>query len=256
MKILRLLMLGTLGLAALSTAHADYCKFQAERSGSVDAAGATRAVIRVGAGDLEVRGTPDAARVAAQGRACASSQALLDALQLSVRRDGDVIHVEGSAPQNVVMVGTAGASMDVGVALPPGLPVEIQDSSGDTKVTGLDQVSLRDSSGDIEVTDIGSIDLEDSSGDIRIDRARGDVLVNLDSSGDIGIHDVGGRVEIGSDGSGEIRVERVAGSVTIGADGSGEIVVQDVKGDFTVGSDGSGGIVHRNIGGKISVPQD
>lgn len=256
MKIRRSLVLGSLGLVALSTAHADNCKFEAERSGSVDAAGATRAVIRVGAGDLEVRGAPDAARVAAQGRACASSQQLLDALQLTVRRDGDVIYVEGQAPQNVVMVGSAGASMDVGVALPPGLPVEIQDSSGDTKIKGLDKVSLRDSSGDIEVRDIGSIDLEDSSGDIRIDRARGDVLINLDSSGDIEIDDVGGRVEIGSDGSGEIRVGRVGGSVTIGSDGSGEIVVRDVKGDFTVGADGSGGIVHTNVGGKVSVPLD
>lgn len=252
-------IIGILGLAAVATglgaAHAD-CAFTAQRDGAAELAGVAKVVITAGPGDLHIVASADAKRIAARGNACASSQALLDNLLLEVRREGDVVHIDAGARggAKVITIGNAYASLDVGVALPPGLPVEVRDSSGDTEVRGVASLALDDSSGDIRIRDVGSAEIRDSSGDISVVGARGDVTVTFDGSGDIVIDDVGGNVEIGSDGSGEVRITRVKGSVTIGADGSGDIIVNDVGGDFTLGNDGSGDVVTKNIAGKISVP--
>lgn len=244
-----------IAVCGAGAAHAD-CKFTADRDGAADIAGVTKVVLRAGPGDLNIVGSADSKRIVAKGHACASSQALLDNLLLEVRREGDVVYIDAGLgnTDKIITVGNTYAHLNVGIALPAGLRIEARDSSGDTKVSGVEAIALHDGSGDIEIEDVGSVTVEDGSGDIEIDRTRGDAVVTLDGSGDIEIEDVGGSVEIGSDGSGEIRVERVIGSVVVGSDGSGNIEVANVGGDFTVGTDGSGGIDYREVAGKISVP--
>src|SRR5688572_19207899 len=85
-------------LALVDTATAWDCKFRAERSGAVDVAGVQKIVLRTGAGELEVNGRDGTTRVSASGTACASSQELLDAMQISVRREGNTAYVETNIP--------------------------------------------------------------------------------------------------------------------------------------------------------------
>lgn len=255
----------------------DNCDFRADRSAGMDAAGVARIVIRAGAGDLKVRGAADARRIDAKGTACAGKQALLDQLQVTVRREGDVVYVETQLPQDQdgwSWGKNEYAYIDLGVTLPSNTAIEAVDSSGDATFEDLKSVAVQDSSGDLdlariagaadvgdssgdlEIENVGSVRVRDSSGDVDIDEVRGDVVVENDSSGDIEIAQVEGSVVVDNDSSGSIRAEDVRGSVTVNNDSSGDIYAGRVKGDFTVKSDSSGSIGHTAIGGKVSVPRE
>lgn len=254
------------------------CKHSADRSGGVDAAGAEKVVIRAAAGDLKVVGGARNVRVEARGRACASSEALLDKTQINVRREGNTIYVETGLPQDDTtswsLIGNSYAYIDAGIALPADIPVEAIDSSGDATFEDLHALTLQDSSGDltvrrvagladigdssgdIEVREVGSVKLNDSSGDIELDDVRSDVDIDNDSSGDIRITQVGGHVRVRNDSSGGIKVEDVKGSFVVDNDSSGDIVAVRIAGDFTVNGDSTGSVSHESIGGKITVPND
>jgi len=255
----------------------DNCRFRADRTAGTDAKGVEKVVIRAGAGDLKVIGRAKADRIDARGVACAGKQELLDAAQINVRREGNVVYVETALPQN-----DAGwswgkndyATIDLNIALPSNLPVDAIDSSGDAEFADLNTLALQDSSGDlrleriagaVDLTDssgdlrighAGSVRLRDSSGDIEIDQVRTDVDVLVDSSGDMEITHVDGSVKVEQDSSGSIRVEDVKGSVEVTSDSSGDIYAARVGGDFTVSEDSSGSIGHDAISGRISVPQN
>lgn len=254
----------------------DSCEFRAERKAGIDAAGVTKIVLRTGAGDLNVNGRAKAARIEAHGTACAGKQALLDQVQLSVRREGDVVYVETQMPQDQGMSWGRNdyANIDLNVTLPDLVAVEAVDSSGDATFEDLKSLTLQDSSGDLDLARIagavdvgdssgdleihtaGSVRVRDSSGDVGIEDVKGDVAVVADSSGDIEVRQVDGSVEIEQDSSGGIRVEDVRGSVTVDSDSSGDIYAGRVRGDFTVKEDSSGSIGHESIGGKVSVPRN
>jgi DUF4097 and DUF4098 domain-containing protein YvlB len=271
-------LLATLALLpATALAWGDDCRFRADRTGGVDAKGVEKVVIRTGAGDLKVVGVANAVRVEARGPACAAKQDMLDATQISVRREGNVVYVETSLPQNDQGWSWGNgdyAYIDIGIAVPAGLPVEAVDSSGDAefedlasltvqdssgdlqleRIAGLADVS--DSSGDLEITRAGSARVRDSSGNIELDEIRGDVEVVQDSSGDMRITRVGGNVDVRQDSSGNIRIEDVKGAVGIDSDSSGDIYAGRVTGNFTVSDDSSGSIEHESIGGSVSVPSN
>lgn len=252
------------------------CEFRAERNGAIDTARAQKIVMRTGAGDLKVNGRETAARIEAKGDACASSQELLDAMAISVRREGNTAFVETVIPVERMKAerGDAYAYIDVEVTLPANLPVEAQDSSGDAELFGLAALTMRDSSGDLEITrvkgpvnvqdssgeiritDVASVRLEDSSGDVTLEKVAGAVDIVSDSSGDLLVRDVGGKVDIRQDSSGDIRVRDVRGSVAVGVDSSGSIYANNISGDFTVEADGSGEIRHENVKGRVTTPDD
>jgi DUF4097 and DUF4098 domain-containing protein YvlB len=270
-----LLLLALVPVSA--SAWGDGCKFTADRAAGIEATGVEKVVIRAGAGDMKVVGRGNAVRIEARGVACAAKQALLDATQISVRREGNVVYVETALPQNDdswKFGNNEYAYIDIGIALPSSIPVEATDSSGDANFEDLKALTLQDSSGDLELHRIdgladvfdssgdieieraGSVRLRDSSGDIDVDDVRGDVNVVLDSSGDIEIARVDGSVRVEQDSSGTIRVENVKGNVTVDSDSSGDIYAGTVGGDFTVSEDSSGTIEHESIGGKITVPSN
>jgi DUF4097 and DUF4098 domain-containing protein YvlB len=268
------LMLLALG-PATALAWGDGCEFKADRTAGVDAKGIEKVIIRTGAGDMKVVGRSNAVRVEARGTACAAKQELLDASQINVRREGNIVYVETALPQNDASWSFGNsqyAYIDIGIALPSGVPVEAIDSSGDAVFEDLNALQLQDSSGDLEIRRIaglvdvndssgdltiegaGTARIRDSSGDIEVDDVHGDVDVVIDSSGDIRVAQVGGSVKIEQDSSGGIRVEEVKGSVTVDSDSSGDIYAGRVGGDFTVSEDSSGSIDHESIGGKVTTP--
>lgn len=261
-------------LPGVALAWGDECKLSAERSGGVDAAGAEKILIRAGAGDLKVNGA-SSTRVEARGTACANKQPLLDAIQISARREGKVVVVETTLPQSDDSWSWGKneyAYLDIRITVPSGIPVEAIDSSGDASFADLKSLQVQDSSGDLEVDRIagalivgdssgdveienaGSVRLQDSSGDVEVNEVRGNVEVLVDSSGDLRISHVDGNVDIDQDSSGSIRIEDVKGSVIVDSDSSGDIYAGRLGGDFTVGSDSSGSIEHESVRGKISVP--
>jgi DUF4097 and DUF4098 domain-containing protein YvlB len=260
---------------ATALAWNDGCEFRAERAAGVDAKGIEKVVIRTGAGDMKVIGRASAMRVEARGSACAGKQELLDTAQISVRREGNIVYVETMLPENDKgwkWSKDEYAYIDIGIALPAGVPVEATDSSGDSTLEDLAALSIQDSSGDLEIHRIagladvgdtsgdldidnaGSVRVRDSSGDVEIGEVHGDVEITSDSSGDIHIAQVGGAVHIAQDSSGGIRVEDVKGSVLVDSDSSGDIYAGHVGGDFTVSDDSSGDIDHDSIAGKITIP--
>lgn len=279
-KLIRLLILGAGGVIASYAAtsqSADWnCKFTADRSATVDAAGAKKIVIGAGAGDLSVRGQDGQASVRATGRACASSEAFLGQVQLESRREGDTIYLKTVFPEisDTAFGFNRYASMDLTVVVPKSAAVSLEDSSGDLELANVQSAVVADSSGDIDISNVaGDLAVTDSSGDIEIEKIGGNLNVR-DSSGDMEIEDIQGSVEIPVDSSGEIQIERVAGGVhvlndssgeiaishvkrdvLIDVDSSGDIRVDDIGGNFTVGADASGDIRHSKVAGTVRVPQ-
>jgi hypothetical protein len=266
-----------LGALAAVSAAADDCKFSKDHAADVDAAGAKRVVVTATAGDLNVRGEDARQAVNASGRACASSQELLDALGFEARREGDTVYVKTLNPSWDEQLFTINryAYIDLTVLVPKGAALTIEDSSGDLQLSNVAAASVTDSSGDQRIRDIGgeltvrdtsgdveiervggAVKLNDSSGDVRLDEVRGDVQIVSDSSGDLEIERVAGSVHIGEDSSGDISITEVQRNVTIDSDSSGSISVDRVGGDFTVADDGSGSINHSRVLGKVSVPDE
>jgi len=265
-----------LACALAAPAHADQCKNSAHRTANAAGPDIAKVVVEAGAGDLVVRGG-DGRDVKADGKACASTDELLQEIQLEIRREGDTVYVRTSLPE--ISDGLFGinryAYLDVTVEVPKSATLKLEDSSGDLQVSNVqgatindgsgDQrvdhiagdLDIADSSGEIRVADVrGGLRLRDSSGDVDVDKVQGDVVVTVDSSGDLDIRHVTGGVHILSDSSGDIEIEDVKRDVAIDEDSSGGILVRDVGGNFTVGSDGSGGIHYERVAGTVHVPQD
>jgi len=277
MNILRLLALLPLA-AATGHAAADGCRFSAERTLDLDAADLAAVVLDTGAGDLDIHGVPDLTRIEVRGRACASSQKLLD----EIRLDGARVGVEAKIATRLPNTDggwffSESAWMDVTLRMPAGLRLALRDSSGDVEIEGLaGGMDIKDSSGDLDLRNVGGgVQVTDSSGDIDIAHVDGDVTIRSDSSGDIEISDVRGNAlvqedssgdvdfvaitgtaEVARDSSGDIRFERIGGNAVVGADGSGDIRADTVRGDFTVErkSGGPESIRHSGVEGRVRVP--
>lgn len=252
----KLLPIASIALAFATTAHADdWCLHGADRSATVDAAGAARIVIVAGAGELKVSGNSAQTQVQATGKACAPNDELLGQIQIETRREGDTIQVKTLIPDHHGLSVGRNTSLDLTLAIPDGLAVELEDSSGDLELRNVKSAVVSDGSGDADIEDIhGDLKVSDSSGDLEIEHVSGNVSVT-DSSGDMEIEDVAGDVEIPVDSSGDIRIER-ARSVHIHNDSSGEIVVRHLTGDLTIDQDSSGDITAADIGGNFTVRAD
>jgi hypothetical protein len=221
----------------------------APRSAELAAGDARRVVVDAGAGSLEVRGVDGAGRIRAHGTAYAETQKVLDAIEVTVERHGDAVVVTTVFPRRT----RGNARLDLEVELPAGLPVRVDDGSGDLSVTHVAALDLDDGSGEVVVEDVrGDVSIDDGSGDMRVTGVGGSVHLD-DGSGEIVVRDVERDVVIGDDGSGDMRIHGVGGDVTVEDDGSGSIEVADVRGDFTLERDGSGD-VDVDVDGRVRLP--
>jgi hypothetical protein len=262
-----------LACAAFVPAHAEDCTHTARRTANQAGPDIQRVVVEARAGDLIVRGG-SSRDVTVDGKACASSAALLEDIKVEIRRDGDTVYVRAVLPDlSGGIFGSRYAYLDLSIGVPKTATLKIDDSSGDMHVSDVQSADIHDSSGDqtieriagdlevddssgeIKVVDVGGgLRLKDSSGDIDVNKVQGDVQVTVDSSGDLDIRHVTGGVHILSDSSGDIEIADVKRDVLIDDDSSGGIRVTDVGGNFTVGSDGSGGIHYDRVTGSVRVP--
>jgi hypothetical protein len=125
-----------LALPGTAGAWGSDCKFTADRTASLDTRGVERVEIFARAGDLTVK-PATGAMLSASGRACASSEKYLEQTQIKLRRDGNVLQVQVQVPEDMQGIGIFYASLDLIVAVPATLPVEITDSSGQVKIAGV-----------------------------------------------------------------------------------------------------------------------
>jgi hypothetical protein len=234
------------------------CRYSAPRNLHADLAGVRGVQIDLHSHDLHLAGHEGAGALELNGQACASSQAALDNLQVSSRREGDqlIIDVGSKHTFNVGLFGVSYAYLDLHAQVPANLPVTINTGSGDAYVSGLAQLNAQAGSGDLHVDHIaGDVSVTTGSGDVELSDIGG-LHAGSVGSGDLKARNVHRGVDIGTVGSGDVTLEHVGGNVSVSTIGSGDLVVKDVRGDFTVGARGSGDIVHSEIGGKVSVPRD
>ena len=230
------------------------CRHTAPRKSQSPAAGVSRVVIHADSGYLKVEGTPGATQIAATGTACTSDEDFLERITLTMRRSGSDLHITTDIPDKTVIFGFFSARLDLGITLPAGLPVVIDDDSGWIKLSNTGTTTIDDDSGLIEVVGIrGDLTIHDDSGSIDINGVTGNVTVE-DDSGELTVKNVGGNVEI-EDDSGSITIASVQGSLRIREDDSGSITVQNVKRDVMIDDDGSGGIDVTDVGGGFVVGQ-
>jgi len=236
--MIRLIAFAALAVATGAAAQSrDPCRYEAERSANLEASRSDRLALIARAGSLRVEGRSGLTRVQVRGHACASSEDLLEQLQLESGRDGGVVRLE--VPEiddddDWNFGRERYARLDLVIEVPEGMAAEIEDGSGDAILRGLGRLRIVDGSGELTIEEIaGTVTIEDGSGEITIRGVQGDVTVD--------------------DGSGEIDVARITGSVRID-DGSGSITVDDVSGDLTVSDDGSGSIRHSGVRGRVDVP--
>lgn len=263
-------------------AHADDCRFSAERALDIEAAGLTTLHLDAAAGDLDIRAEPGLTHIEVRGRACNNDEISVAEMQLRGQRTGQEATVAVVIPEagsSLSLFGYRNAYMDVRVRMPAGVKLDLRDSSGESRIAGLRAgLDFTDSSGDIVIDDVGGgIEISDSSGDIEARRIKGDitirsdssgdidiagvegnVLVREDSSGEIDIRDVVGNAEVERDSSGDIGFDTIGGGARVGADGSGDIRASKVRGDFTVErkSNADSSIRHSDVGGRVSLPPE
>lgn len=271
----RLILLSLLVLPALALAD-EHCAFQAPQKLDLDLSGVKMLEIDMGSNQLHLDGAP-VAGVEVRGRACASSQKLLDRVRVTQHREGDrlVLKAENDSSWNIGWSGNHYAWLDLHVRVPASLPIVLGVGSGDAEVNGVASLdsqvgsgdldvrrvrgafATRTGSGDIDASDIGSLRVDSvGSGDLTATGVRGDASVGNVGSGDVKLTDVRGKVDIGDIGSGDATLRRIGGSVEVGSVGSGDIDADTVGGDLTVRSAGSGDVDHRNVKGTVSVPSD
>jgi hypothetical protein len=246
-------------LLAPLAAHAnDSCKFQAPRHLTADLAGVRGVRIEVNSYDLHLTGDSGAKGLTLDGRACASSQALLDTLTVSQRRDGDqlVVQIGGERNFSFSLFGNSSTNLDVNVSVPASLPVTVEVGSGDADVKGVAQLDSHIGSGDLHVHSVaGRFASSVGSGDVDGGEV-GSLELGSVGSGDLKLSDIKGDARIGSIGSGDVSLNNVGGSVHADTLGSGDLSVDNVGGDFQLGAKGSGDVNHHGVKGKVSVPND
>jgi DUF4097 and DUF4098 domain-containing protein YvlB len=218
--------------------------------------------IKCAAGYLEVYGVDDADRITVSASLqinAISPNELADFLkrhvQLTLKQDGRKALLKSVFINQKTMA--ADAKINLTVAIPKHLRVQIDDGSGRIDVSDLDtslaikddsgsihirdiqgKVNVEDGSGKINITDIrGNLDVKDGSGSIQIDRVRGDVRL-VDGSGRMILKDIDGNLAI-RDGSGAIEIINVTRNVLIKEAGSGTLEIDGVKGKVTIWGFGS-----------------
>jgi|GEM_PF-976722 len=255
-------------------------EFSEVRSLKLDYSGVRTVVFNVGENKLRVDASPNP-QTLLSGYACATSKEDLKKLTLSQERQGDRLVVnleqkgsESGADKEHRDTHRSYGWMDVRVAIPLDLAVEVNVTSGDAWVTGAHSLTAKVGSGELEARRIpggvtvsvgaGEVELRDigsltvgsiGSGDVDVENVRGLVRVNSIGSGGFDLEGADGDVKFEAIGVGEVDIERVRGSVTVGSIGAGKLEVEDVAGDFTVKARGHGRIEWRRVQGEVELPQ-
>lgn len=261
-----LLLTGCIVIASPSNANRADVHFQKELS--LDAASLTAFDLELGAGKANILGDEQAEEIKVIADVYMSDRDT-DGYQLSLRqKGGKAVLVAETENTSGMWIGES-PHINVSVVVPAHLLLDITDSSGELKVSKINNdVTINDGSGSLTVKNIkGNVTVKDGSGSTTIEQVTGDLKVDDgsgslsiasingtltidDGSGEITVNQIGGSTEI-DDSSGDMTVKNVAGFVTID-DGSGDINL-DGAGGFKLIDDGAGDLSVKNVKGEVNI---
>ena len=208
--------------------------------------------IESGAGAVEIEGDAELGEMRVSAILCASSQELLDGLDVSLANGRLETRYPAWRSRIFNFGGNRYASISLGVRVPAGTAVELEDKSGSAAISNVARARVDDGSGSLRIRGVeGDVRVEDGSGSLTIEDVTGDVSVE-DGSGSLTIRDVAGNVTL-EDGSGGARVRGVTGNVVVTDDGSGGIEIEEVGGEVRVSDAGSGSVRVRDVEGGLTV---
>ncbi len=235
---------------------------------NVPAAGVRTVTFKVQEGDFVLRGDPNARELRMNVSIDRTwifklgEEGILQRLITVSGQGTDHLTVVTDIPRAISNWGRAQYPIDFEVAVPAGVRLEVEDTSGKIELSGLaGDVTVRDGSGTFSARDLGgSLDLVKESGDIRVEGVGGATTIQSHSGQMVlrrlqalRITDSDGNIDASQLASarirnreGNLRVTGVSGKLDLD-DESGEIVVTDVTGPLDI-RDTSGQIRTRNTG--------
>lgn len=233
-----------------------------EVSGTIPSA-APRVEVETDLGSVRLHAAPGpevryTIRVKVRGGDDAASRRQLDALQLSVSRQGERLLIRGQAAGEGPW---RGLSADFDLGLPAATTeVRVSTGAGDIYVRGLSgRASLSTRGGVVvadgvgqalrAVTDGGNIDIGRVRGEARLSTAGGAVRLASGGSGVI-VEAAGGDVRIGR-AAGPVRAETAGGNISIDS-ADGDVLVATNGGNIQIGRAG-GRVTASTGGGSIRV---
>ncbi|MGD8279389.1 MAG: hypothetical protein PVH00_15230, partial [Gemmatimonadota bacterium] len=149
----------------------DACRYEAQRAANIDASATDQLRLIARGGTLRVRGRAGLDQVRVRGRACASSEDLLDQLRLETGRDGGTVRVEVPEIDNDDWMHGRNtyALLHLEIEVPEGMAADISDGSGEAWLSGLGRLYVDDGSGELTLENIaGDVEIDDGSGSVTV----------------------------------------------------------------------------------------
>ena len=161
-------------------------------------------------------------------------EAFDDKMKFSLESSGSKATLKAMSKKQFFSWSDPNIQIDLDVTVPMKIDLNVDDGSGNLKISGID----------------GNLEIDDGSGSMQIDDIVGNVLID-DGSGSQELSNIDGNVVI-DDGSGSVKMENITGNVTID-DGSGSINITNLGGQFKLIDDGSGSVY---VNGKKWIEKD
>ena len=220
-----------------------------ERELTLEAANLNELVAETGAGSLKIIGSDTTSKITVKADIY-TSEDLEYKLTLKEYGNKAKLVADHDIQDGLHFHINQGLSIDLVVTMPSELALDLNDSSGDVEIKGLNsKIKVDDSSGSLTINGGASVEVDDSSGDLYISNIKGDTEVE-DGSGYTRIENTQGAVEV-DDGSGDLVIKNVKGIVKVD-DGSGSITVNGAGG-LIIEDDGSGDLNIDNIKGEVRI---
>ena len=214
--------------------------------------GAKRIVVTNSRGDVKVIGEKGRSDILCEytksirGRDQDEADRLFDLMDIEVAREGSDIKISVRYPDRsgrdrsilaLLAQHYAGLSVDLNIAVPPAIGVEVVSASGDIELASiLGSAAITSASGDVEAVGVGDLKIDVSSGDITVSEVSGTAVLSS-SSGDIEAHGIKGNPNVRSS-SGEIVLSKLGGDLSIET-ASGDVAVDGVRSVDYSGTSGS-----------------
>jgi hypothetical protein len=214
--------------------------------------GAKRIIVTNSRGDVKVIGEKGRSDVfceytkSIRGRDQDEADRLFNLMDIEVARAGSDITISVRYPDRsgrdrnilaMLVQHYAGLSVDLNIAVPPEIGVEVVSASGDIELASmLGAAMITSASGDVEAVGVGDLKVDVSSGDITVSEVSGKAVLSS-SSGSVEAHAIKGALNVRSS-SGEIILSGLAGDLAVETS-SGDVTVDGARSVDYSGTSGS-----------------
>lgn len=214
--------------------------------------GAKRIIVTNSRGDVKVIGEKGRSDVfceytkSVRGRDQDEADRLFNLMDIEVSRSGNDLTISVRYPDRsrgdrnilaMLVQHYAGLSIDLNIAAPSGIGVDVVSASGDVELASILGASMVTSaSGDVEVVGVGDLKVDVSSGEMTVSEVSGKAALSS-ASGDIEAHTIKGNLNVRSS-SGDIILSAVGGDLAVETV-SGDVAVDGVRNVDYSGTSGS-----------------